>query len=153
MTTRRDSRTSVTAWQELRLAGVLSGNPLQNFIYIAHRQVCSSQSIFLMGIVADCRADFNCFCNKFFRNCKKRRIARKNSRNAAIFCGICNVGICQIRGRMSFRMVSTSASISDWVVSRLRETRNAESMACSGTFMAVSTWLLWPLAQAEPAET
>ena len=32
--------------QEFRLAGVLSGNPLQDFIYIAHKQVCSSQSIF-----------------------------------------------------------------------------------------------------------
>ena len=32
--------------QEFRLARILSGNPLQDFIYIAHRQVCSSQSIF-----------------------------------------------------------------------------------------------------------
>ncbi len=50
-------------------------------------------------------------------------------------------------------MASTNASNSSWVFSLLKLTRNVQSMMSGLTFMAVSTWLRCPLAQALPAET
>ena len=57
------------------------------------------------------------------------------------------------RGRISSRMTVYRVSSSSRVVSRHREMRKEASMTSGGAFMASRTWLRWPLAQAEPAET
>ena len=56
-------------------------------------------------------------------------------------------------GRISSLMTVYSFSSSSSVVSRQREMRKVPSIRSGETFMASSTWLRWPLAQAEPALT
>ena len=77
-------------------------------------------------------------------------ISQNNLLTVTTYYGV----LCQrARGRISSLMTVYRVSSSSSVVSLQMETRKVPSMASGATFMASSTWLRCPLAQALPADT